>query len=239
MRKSRNAIQQSARQLEMPLEAVASTIGYLKLADILAPEDTKAARLLNRLAKKQRFESGQQVYPVKPGEPILIIVTEGTLKLFLCLMAKQTFLKRIAEESIIGEMPSWGQRMLGIRAVAEGQCEVWTLDEPAATALKRGNTELLLRLQHANASQLCQCLEQDLDDLRTFECKLASFLISKADEHGIVTGLTHAEIAAAFRTHRETVTKAVADLRRRGWIASKRRRITLLDIEALREFASW
>jgi CRP-like cAMP-binding protein len=45
-------------------------------------------------------------------------------------------------------------------------------------------------------------------------------------------------IAAALGTHRETVTRAVRSLVQKAWIESRRKRITLLDRDALRQFAS-
>jgi CRP-like cAMP-binding protein len=239
MREPRESIERSTGQLEMPLEVFASNVGYLKLADIIAAEDTRGVKLFNSLSKKRRFESGQQVYPMKFGEPMLIVIVEGTVNLFLRRRGRQTFLKRLEKGSVLGEMPSWAQMMLGTRAVTEGQCEVRVLDESAATKLKTGNLELLLRLQELNALKLSENLELYVDLLSTFERKLARFLMEKADEHRVVRGLRHADIAAIFKTHRETVTKAVGDLTKRGWIESKRRKITLLDQDALREFASW
>jgi CRP/FNR family cyclic AMP-dependent transcriptional regulator len=222
----------------MPLEVFASNVGYLKIADIIAADDTRSVKLLNRLSKKRRFESGQQVYPMKFGEPMLIVVVEGTVNLFLRRRGRQTFLKRLEKGSLLGEMPSWAQRMLGTRAVAEGGCELRILDESSATKLKTGNLGLLLRLQELNALKLSENLELYVDLLSTFERRLARFLINKADEEGIVSGLRHADIAAALGAHRETVTRAVRSLVQKAWIESRRKRITLLDRDALRHFAS-
>ncbi|HWX42916.1 MAG TPA: Crp/Fnr family transcriptional regulator [Blastocatellia bacterium] len=238
MKESRNSTERGGTQREMLVKVVASSIGYLKLEDLIAPGDTGSARLFNRLSRKLRFATGQQIYPQKDGKRMLVVVVEGAMNLFLRDTGKRTFVKRVEKGSIVGEMPSWGQRMLDTHAVAAGRCEVWILDESAATELKRRSLELLLKLQEGNGLTLYQCLGSRVDRFRTFDRRLARFLIDHADEDGIVCGLTHSDIAAALGTHRETVTRAMRSLRRKGWIQSHRGKITLVNRDALREFAS-
>ena len=48
-----------------------------------------------------------------------------------------------------------------------------------------------------------------------------------------VVRATHQELADMLGTWRETVSKTLQEFRRRGWIASGRRQLTLLDKEAL------
>jgi CRP-like cAMP-binding protein len=237
MRKSKDQIEGSERQSGMLAKVVASNIGYLKVADLIDAGDARSARLLNRLSRKLRFDTGQQVCPAQDGERVLIIIVEGAVNLFLRHQGREKFLKRLEKGHVVGEMTSWGQRMLSTRAVAAARCEVWMLDESAADKLKRSSIALLLRLQELGALMHCQCVDSRIDGFRPFEAKLARFLLGKADEKGVVSSLTHANIAAALGTHRETVTRAIRTLARRGWIKSERKKITLLDLDALRDFA--
>jgi CRP/FNR family transcriptional regulator len=48
-----------------------------------------------------------------------------------------------------------------------------------------------------------------------------------------VVRATHQELADMLGTWRETVSKTLQDFRRRGWVASGRRQLTLLDMDAL------
>jgi len=238
MKKRKDSIERSGRPRVLQLKEVAASVGYLKLANLIGPEDARTARRLNRLSKKLRFAAGQQIYPLGDGERLLIVVVEGAINLFLGDVRKQTFVKALGEGSVVGDMPLWGQSMLSTRAVAAGRCEVRVLDESAATDLLQSSLELLFRLQQVNGPTLHQSLESNVDRFRTVESRLARFLIDNAGEDGTVRGLTHADIARVLRTHRETVTKAVRSLARRGWIESQRKKITLLDRDALRELAS-
>jgi CRP-like cAMP-binding protein len=75
--------------------------------------------------------------------------------------------------------------------------------------------------------------------------RLARFLLELADNHAhadpsrveIEIPLTQEELASLITASRDTVVRAIALLRSRRLIATARRRITILDINALREFA--
>src|SRR5260370_30746103 len=98
-------------------------------------------------------------------------------------------------------MPLWGQRMLDTFAVPVGRCDVRVLDEPAATRLLRGSPGLLLSLHEVNGPRLCHYVGRCIDvTFRSFECRLARFLLNNADRDGLLSGLTHDCIAQALRT---------------------------------------
>jgi len=54
-----------------------------------------------------------------------------------------------------------------------------------------------------------------------------------ADSKDNVVEVTHQELADMLGTWRETISKTLQDFRRRGLVASGRRRLTLLDKEGL------
>jgi CRP/FNR family transcriptional regulator len=68
----------------------------------------------------------------------------------------------------------------------------------------------------------------------TIASRLAALLLelAESDSAGIVRA-THQELADMLGTWRETVSKTLQDFRRRGWVASGRRQLALLDAEAL------
>lgn len=67
--------------------------------------------------------------------------------------------------------------------------------------------------------------------------RLASLLLKTAEEQGsqrVILGLTHQEIAGMIGTSRETVTRALADLRKAKAIAMDGEAIIILDADRLR-----
>ncbi len=77
---------------------------------------------------------------------------------------------------------------------------------------------------------------------RNVEARLAEFLVKAAARWGIpeprgvliAASFTHQEMASMIGSTRETVTLTLGDLRRKGVIEIKRRRIVVLDRDALR-----
>jgi CRP/FNR family transcriptional regulator, cyclic AMP receptor protein len=75
--------------------------------------------------------------------------------------------------------------------------------------------------------------------------RLARLLVELADKHGqpdgtavrIALPLSQQELAAWTASSREAVNKALGTLRARGWVATRRRSIVVLDPEALRRRA--
>jgi CRP-like cAMP-binding protein len=73
---------------------------------------------------------------------------------------------------------------------------------------------------------------------RTVSSRLAALLLELGGhepERAIVA--THQQLADMLSTWRETVSKTVQDFRRRGLVASSRRKLTLLDVQGLQSEA--
>lgn len=76
--------------------------------------------------------------------------------------------------------------------------------------------------------------------------RVARTLVELAERDGrvvdagiaVAQGLTQDDVAGLVASSRETVTRALAVLRRRELIATERRRIVVRDLERLRQFAS-
>jgi CRP-like cAMP-binding protein len=228
----------SSIQRPMHVREVAANVGYLKLGDLVGQGGTADAELVRRLSRTLRFSTGQTIYPAKSTERLLIIL-EGTANLFLRYRGERTFVKHLEPGSIVGDMPLWGLRMLDTHAVATGHCQVRVLDETAAAELLRASPELHFRLRIVSGPSHHEVLGLYIDGFRPFDRRLVRFLLDEADDQGVVSGLRHADIAEILRApHRETVSQAMRRLRQKGWIQSDRGRIKLIDLDALREFAS-
>ena len=75
--------------------------------------------------------------------------------------------------------------------------------------------------------------------------RLARYLV-ELSESGTDTGaaeidipLTQEEVATLIATSRESVVRALASLRSRGLVTTARRRITIRDLDGLRQYAGW
>jgi CRP/FNR family transcriptional regulator len=81
-------------------------------------------------------------------------------------------------------------------------------------------------------------------EYRTVRERLASFLLGMADRFGVAveTGtkidvpLRHQDIASSISATRETTSRTLSELERKGFIASEQSRITICDRGALEDF---
>jgi CRP/FNR family transcriptional regulator, cyclic AMP receptor protein len=75
--------------------------------------------------------------------------------------------------------------------------------------------------------------------------RLARLLLELSDRYGRPSGehvqlglsLSQAELASAIAASRESVVRALAELRRRGFVTTGRRTVRLCDLEGLRRYA--
>lgn len=81
-------------------------------------------------------------------------------------------------------------------------------------------------------------------EYRTVRERLASFLLGIADRFGVETAqgikiqvpLRHQDIASSISATRETTSRTLSELERKGIISSEQSRITILDAESLQDF---
>ncbi|QQS20337.1 Crp/Fnr family transcriptional regulator [Candidatus Saccharibacteria bacterium] len=81
-------------------------------------------------------------------------------------------------------------------------------------------------------------------EYRTVRERLASFLLGMADRFGVKTEkgtridapLRHQDIASSISATRETTSRTLSELERKGFITSEQSKIILLDIPALEDF---
>ncbi|MEM5467885.1 Crp/Fnr family transcriptional regulator [Celeribacter marinus] len=68
------------------------------------------------------------------------------------------------------------------------------------------------------------------------DIRLAQKLVELADEHATLKA-THAQLAAELGTAREVISRQLQEFQRRGWVATARGEVKLLDINALKSLS--
>jgi CRP-like cAMP-binding protein len=143
----------------------------------------------------------------------------------------------IGEEALVTRTYQYDAR------VAE-RAEVLTLPTPVVQAVAGQESALAARLLSRNLTRRLQ-IEGRVEALltRTVESRVAEFLADMAvrygvpEDRGVLIGikLTHQEIASYVGSTRETVTLILGDLKRRGFLHIEQRRLTVHDVDALRQ----
>lgn len=215
---------------------LASRVACLALSDFLG----KGAELDNPVLRplpRRTFRPDQQVFPLDDPEPCWILVESGSIEIYLDCRPERVPVKRIGRGAIFGEMPQTGLVMLGTKAIALAPSQVVLLNCAALREITTRKPKLLYRWAELMGRRLFR-LEKDaaLSAFGNIDSRLASLLLDLADPRGVISGVTHRELASMLGKHRASVSESLATMQAARLIHTRRREITLIDTPGLREF---
>ena len=220
-------------RLEDKLELLSS----ISIFQDLSPDEMKE---LDRSTRTITAEKGRVVYePDTTGEGLFLLKTGKIQVCRLSPEGKKFILDTIEPGTFFGEMAFVGQGMYG----AFAEC----LESSSICVMSRDDLERLIlqrpvvgvRLMEAMAGRL-ELAETRLEDLafKSLAGRLASMLVRMVEPGSTeVAGLTHNDMAETVGTSRETATQALNDLKLRGLIRIRRKRIEILDMDGLIDVA--
>jgi CRP-like cAMP-binding protein len=197
---------------------------------------------------KQVFQKGDKI--IRPGEspPGIFYIEEGLVKAY--------DISRYFEENLLiirktGELFPliWGITGQERQIIYEALVDTTTWQISRAKFLKYIN---------ANPSSLAPVLDMTVEmyrlhserilnlQYRTVRERIISFLYTMGSRFGVDTPegllinvpLRHQDIASSISSTRETTSRELATLERKGWISYKQSLITLRDIAALKKYLS-
>jgi CRP-like cAMP-binding protein len=204
-----------------------------------------AAALLTHM-RRRRASRGQPLLRAGAAGDEVVIVLEGRVKLVAYgADRREVVLGLRGPGDLIGEMAALGGQRRTASAVAvdeDVQAAYLSAEELRRfLAAHPGVALVLIRMLVRRLSEA----DRDRIDLATQDSvgRVAKRLVELAADHGTPDGagtrielsLTQDELASWTGATRETVSRALALMRRLGWIGTDNRSITVLDAAALRE----
>jgi CRP-like cAMP-binding protein len=211
------------------------------------PAQRNATRILGRLAQQDRgvseslivrsFKAGETVRRPRDMANSLCLVVSGRVQLFrMTRNGRRLAVATLGPGSMFGEESLLGGSHMGSYAVALEQCTLWICPTHRALELSSTNAMFGFGWIQAMGQRLVET-ENRLEQMAfsTIASRLASLLLdlSGGDPENAIC-VTHQQLADMLGTWRETISKTLQDFRRRGLVASGRRKLTLLDTEGLR-----
>ncbi|MDA3626587.1 Crp/Fnr family transcriptional regulator [Saccharopolyspora sp. WRP15-2] len=148
---------------------------------------------------------------------------------------------------VVGELAAVDGRPRSATMRALERVEAIVVPSERFAALCRSRPELSWVLLHVVVGRLRELSRQRADDGgRPVAQRLAVLLIELAGRYGVAVGetvmiaipITQKSMAGLISASRESVVRALAELRRQRLIATARRRVTILRLDALEELAS-
>lgn len=205
------------------------------------------AQALSALGRERRYASGAALFIERDPADAVLVVRSGRVKLSCVTEAGREAVLGIREPGdLIGEMSAIDDAPHMATARALEPVEVLAVSSDAFVAFLERTPGVALVLVRMLNRRL-----RDADRKRTeFVAqdtvgRVCSRLVELADRFGEDDGagvhidltITQEELAGWTGSSREAVIRALRTLRELGWIATRRRGITLLDVEMLRRRA--
>jgi len=219
----------------------AKKMKYLSELTLFQDLTSNEMKELNRITTMNTVAKGRVFYrPEEPGE-VLFIVKEGRVQLYrISPEGKKLVITTLGPHTLFGEMALLGTKMHNTFAEAIDDCLICIMSRTDLERLILSKPQVALRILEITGKRL-QEAEESLESMafKGIPARLASLLLRLSDEQTSdeVTGLTHQDFAESVGTYRETATQVLNHIKSLGLIEIGRKRITLLDKEALSEIA--
>ena len=220
----------------------------LASVDVFEPLPHPELRALARGASLERLGAGEGM-TVEPGEHArrVIVLLAGRAAVHEPGPRGHGLTLSVAEAGTVVGVAGLSERARGLRVAATKPSLLCLVALGAFEEVVRRNPDVGLRLVHVLGERI-GVLETRLAELAYGGVvpRLAGAILRLVEGEGVMgrrgarlpTRYTHRQLGSMIGANREAVTRALGDLRRRGIIEIRERRIHVVDIEALRR-AAW
>src|SRR5499426_2296960 len=213
--------------------------------DVLGRLPADERRTLERIAKRRRLRAGDFVYTQGDAVEHFYIVESGRVRVFYQTPAGR-------EPTVTYRGPG---NLFGISHLAESGRRVTSaqaLEPSAIWAIANEDLDEVTRRLPALASAIIKSLSSRLRDVMVLvesvatwpaRLRVANFLLADRERQqgagaAVRAGWTHETIADRLGCTRQTVTEALNEFARKGWIRVQRKRVSVIDRPALERLIS-
>lgn len=225
-------------------------IHYVTAGDIFRNLDNTQRAAVERLINYSVFPSGQIFHsPNEVGEQ-LFVLRNGRVRIYKLSPEGRALTLMVLEPlTIFGEMTLVGQWLHDTFAEAMTECTIGVIGRETLRTILEQYPQVALAFMNLMGQRL-RAMENKLADIafKNVPQRLASLLLNLAGitlEGAVMPGIpptvvryTHQQLAEMIGSYRETVTKAIGELREAGMIRFDGDAIVLTDLDQLRRLAS-
>jgi CRP/FNR family cyclic AMP-dependent transcriptional regulator len=202
---------------------------------------------LEQLGTVRRYRRGDVLFHQGDDAGAVVVLRDGHVKATMLNDGREVILAFPGPGELLGELSAVdGQpRSATVRAVDE--VEALVIPGSAFRAFLEHRPRIALVLLRGVAERLRAADRQRVDyAVNDVVVRVAGRLVELCDRFGCEDGaaidiglaITQDELAAWAGASREAVAKAMGLLRSLGWVQTERRRILVLDLPALRRYAT-
>jgi CRP-like cAMP-binding protein len=225
------------------------TIHYVTAGDIFARLEPRERAEVERLIVFNTYPAGQIFHsPNEVGEQ-LFVLRSGRVRIYkLSPEGRALTLMVLEPVTLFGEMTLVGQWLHDTFAEAMSECVIGTIGRDTLRRILERYPQVAIAFMELMGQRL-RAMENKLADIafKNVPQRLATVLLNLA---GVVGGqsklatppsvvrYTHQQLAEMIGSYRETVTKAIGELREAGVIRIEDEAIMLTDVERLQRLAN-
>lgn len=215
-------------------------LGYLSAMKIFQDLSREELVAIERATTMITCPAGRVFYiPGETGE-VLFLLKRGRVQIY-CLSpdGRKLTVKILEPMTFFGEMAILGQGMYDTFAEAMDECLICVMSRQDVIRLLLSKPQVAARICEELARRMIET-EQRLEELafKSVDSRLAGLLIRLAGQGDELVGYSHQELAELLGIYRETVTNVLGQLKSRGWIEIQRKRIRLVNRQALIELSN-
>jgi CRP/FNR family transcriptional regulator, cyclic AMP receptor protein len=216
--------------------SLAEKVGYLNINNLVGQDNAELEEMINVSLPKRNFKKGDTIYPTNQKGQVLFLVKSGSVSITRRSAVGHEFdIKTIGPGTVFGEVPALGQTMLGAHAVAAENAKIILINATEFEKLAAESPSLVLNMVRQIGPRLVEAERRhEQAAFQPVTARVASLLTRLANKDHQVVGYTHQEMADLLGVYRETVTNAIAELKQDRLIKVGRKRITILNPDALK-----
>ncbi len=213
---------------------------YLQKVDIFRDLTPDAMHEIETTTVMVTCEPGRVFYRADDPAEVLFILKKGEVAISRTTEdGKRLITMTVRDGTIFGEMPFLGQRLQHAQAEARTASLICVMSRRDVNDLLTRYPSIALRIVEVLSRRL-NAAETRLEEMafHGLRERLAALLLQLATEQDwrgrpMISGLTHQHFAELLGTYRETISATLNAFRDDGLLQTGRKRITLLQPDAL------
>src|SRR5262252_3673152 len=207
---------------------------FLRKIDIFRDLSHAEIEEIDRQTRMTTVRRGQVIYRQEDTAEGLFLLKRGRVRLSrLSSSGRKLEVAVLDPGTFFGEMPMLGVSMRSASAEAVDDSLLCVMSEADVERLVLSKPQVGLRMIEILGRRLAAA-EARLEDFayRSASSRIATALLRMSND-GAIEGVSHQDLADAVGAYRETVTKILDEFEAAGLVALGRRRLEVLDAEAL------
>ncbi|HKA51108.1 MAG TPA: Crp/Fnr family transcriptional regulator [Candidatus Dormibacteraeota bacterium] len=208
---------------------------FLRKIDIFRDLNHEEIEQIDRQTRMTTVRKGHVIYHQEDRAEGLFLLKRGRVRLSrLSPSGKKLELAVLEPGTFFGELSMLGVSMRNASAEAVDDSLLCVMSEADVERLVLSKPQVGLRMIGILGRRLAAA-EARLEDFayRSASSRVAAALLRMSND-GAIEGVSHQDLADAVGAYRETVTKILDEFEAAGLVALGRRRLEVLDAEALK-----